>query len=84
MPLDGSQISEQVLPYVRQLARRFEARVRLFSVLEPIAAGLVELPQSIPLLKAMAEAHDQIRHRLEVIADSLQGGGLDVTLTTGE
>lgn len=51
--LDGSKLGEQVLPYVRLLARGFNSQIELFRVIEPLPpAGLTD------------PAHDPFRHRL--------------------
>jgi nucleotide-binding universal stress UspA family protein len=38
VPLDGSERAEAILPHVEELARRFEAKVVLLQVIEPVAA----------------------------------------------
>ena len=35
IPLDGSELAEQVLPYARALAKALSARLDLFEVIEP-------------------------------------------------
>jgi nucleotide-binding universal stress UspA family protein len=36
VPLDGSDVAEKILPHVEELARRFEARLILLRVLDPV------------------------------------------------
>jgi nucleotide-binding universal stress UspA family protein len=38
VPLDGSERAEKILPHVEELARRFEAKVVLLQVIEPVPA----------------------------------------------
>ena len=53
VPLDGSKMGEQVLPYVRLLAKGFESQIKLFRAIEPI-----------PSTRLTDLAHDPYRHRL--------------------
>ncbi len=40
IPLDGSKVAETVLPYAREFADNLQSHVELFSVSEPILAGI--------------------------------------------
>ncbi|MBI4298543.1 MAG: universal stress protein [Chloroflexi bacterium] len=55
VPLDGSQMAEQVLPYALLLAKGFRSRVALFRVIEPMQSSVAD--------------PDQIRHLDQVVAD---------------
>jgi len=86
IPLDGTELSEGILPYVSQLARGLKAQVVLLSVIHPgtvdkqregnieDAGGLQEAPQTFEHLKAVAMA------RLEESAERLDNSGEVTTL----
>ena len=40
VPLDGSKRAEQILPHVEELAKRYEARIVFFRVVEPPSATM--------------------------------------------
>ena len=40
IPLDGSALAEQSIPYARSIAKAFGARIDLLRVIEPINAQL--------------------------------------------
>jgi hypothetical protein len=45
IPLDGSQVAEQVLPYVRFLAKELAIPVNLLQVIDPDAVALLVNPE---------------------------------------
>ncbi len=83
VPLDGSSLSEEVLPYVRHLGLRLSLPVHLLSVVEPP-------PPSISRdLNPRLHDHETIEHRtaaakeyLSSVAEGLQADGLSVSFAT--
>jgi nucleotide-binding universal stress UspA family protein len=73
VPLDGSQLAEQALPYAERLAEATSARVVLSRVL-PLA--VLERPE------ADLESADQARAYLQGVADRLTSKGRVVEATT--
>ncbi len=70
VPLDGSNVAEQVIPYVRVLGKAFSARIKLFHVFESLPSDVT--PQQLPALQGTAS-------RLKQLTDSLKGEGLAVS-----
>jgi nucleotide-binding universal stress UspA family protein len=97
VPLDGSALAEQVLPYVRSVALTQAARVHLFrvvvdtadasTIVDAVAATYgtresLELQQA-RLRQAREALYQQADDYLEARATHLQGAGLEVTWETG-
>jgi nucleotide-binding universal stress UspA family protein len=85
VPLDGSAFAERVLPYVKELARRFESTVLLLRattpaetlVIEPgMAPTVAPVVDPLPIMEAERREADTY---LRAIADQLRGAGLSVT-----
>jgi nucleotide-binding universal stress UspA family protein len=92
VPLDGSALAEQVLPYARELAPLLGAEIRLVRVLtdteptnvyiEPLVGvyGVAELPEAYQ--ERRRQAWDTLRQHadgyLTAQALDLQGAGLDI------
>lgn len=84
VPLDGSSRAEQILPHVQELAKRYQAEILLFKVVEP--------PSRVPdanALHPVQDEHDvQASHKraqdyLSGLADRLQAKTLTVHLRLG-
>ena len=81
VPLDGSSLGEEVLPYVRHLGLRLSLPVQLLAVIEPP-------PPSISRgLNPQLHEHETVAHRtrdakkyLNTVAEGLQAEGLSVSL----
>ena len=83
VPLDGSSLSEQVLPYVRQLAVGLSIPVTVMTVVEP------SVPTIGRDLNLHRHEHETEEHRsgriteyLESVAEGLRSEGLDVSSAT--
>lgn len=81
VPLDGSEMAEQVLPYVRLLAKGLSTRVLLFQVFLPslpavLAAGVGGEPLSVK--------RKETRDYLEKVSTSLKKDGLEVSFDLHE
>ena len=83
VPVDGSSLSEQVLPYVQQLGLGLSIPVTLMTVVEPS-------PPSIGLhLGASSQEQETVRHRadhaityLDSLADAFRSDGVTVSTLT--
>lgn len=97
IPLDGSKLAEDVLPYVEELARRFDSEVTLIQVVAPLSKLVAEtVPASLEPtgagaavgLEAAAEAvkaeREGARAYLDGVAERLKAGGLTVQVEVVE
>ena len=86
--LDGSELAEAVLPYVRPLAQRFSSAITLLRVIPPVttvaspaAVGFVApdpvLLDPLPILQA---AHEEADGYLHTVAESFCAEGIKVTV----
>ena len=93
VPLDGSILAEQVLPYVSTLARLLEARICLLRVIADEEDGLLDEPIVAAYSVGTPPATQQVRpaHSLELLQQNaeryleshaalLHGAGLDVAV----
>ena len=79
VPLDGSPYSERVLPLAVTLAKAYEAKITLVSVLR-VGRGLIALPST----HAKIETGRQEREAyLKSVAERLQAEGVKVEYTVG-
>ncbi len=77
IPLDGSKLAETVIPIVSDLAKRYQARVILFHVLEK------EVPESIHGQHHLGQG-EEARNYLTAIADQLTANGGQVEIEVHE
>ncbi len=84
VPLDGSSVAEQVLPYVRVLGRALKTRVELLRVFEPVSASLADPSHGLYVDRIFASMRDHVDSYLERVAKSLREGGLTVSFTADE
>ncbi|MGH7844231.1 MAG: universal stress protein, partial [Candidatus Binatia bacterium] len=56
VPLDGSELAEGVLPYVRSLARELQLPVTLLQVIDPDAISIVSAPHAGSYLDTVSAA----------------------------
>ncbi len=73
VPLDGSELAEQVLPYVRILGKGFNVQVDLLRLIDPTPPGRTD-PGEV----------SKARDYLERVASSLRKEGLKAYPTVGE
>jgi len=84
VPLDGSEIAEQVLPQVRSLARAVGAEVMLFRVaVEQPATMITGDWFFLPGDGQFADEEQKAQAYLEQVAVSLRGEGIQVSTATG-
>jgi nucleotide-binding universal stress UspA family protein len=85
IPLDGSNVAEQVLPYARSLAKVLTIPVELFRVVDPDALGLlVNHEQSRYIDTLLADSRESSRSYLEGIARSFDGTHVQCHVETGK
>lgn len=80
VPLDGSELAEGAIPHAAELAKAFEARVTLLSVIEAVAVypqpGVVG-----PVVSVSMDVQDEVAEvteYLDKVADKLRQDGIDV------
>ncbi len=82
VPLDGSSLSEQVLPYVRQLGLRLSIPVTLITVVEPSPPGIgLHLRPQPQEQESVRRRADQAVSYLDSLTDGLGADGLTVSTT---
>jgi len=85
IPLDGSQVAEQVLPYARFLAKELAIPVSLLEVVDPDAlAVLANSEQGRYLDTLLADRREASRAYLKTIARSVPGTEVACLVETGK
>ena len=84
IPLDGSEVAEQTLRYVRWLSRELAAPIELLRVVEPIPRELKDVTDSSSLEKVESDLRTKSRDYLESVGGSLREDGLQVSHTVLE
>jgi len=85
IPLDGSQLAEQVLPYARSLAKALTIPVELLEVVDPDALRLLANPEQGRFLDTLlAERRGKSKAYLEEIARSFQGTRVQCAIENGK
>ncbi|HEU0022194.1 MAG TPA: universal stress protein [Dehalococcoidia bacterium] len=84
VPLDGSELAEQVLPWAEILAQGMKAEVELFQVIEPILPEAADVLRGIYPRDINVELRKQAEEYLEGIARPLRERGLSVCSTVEE
>ena len=84
VPLDGSPLAEQVLPYVRILAKDLQSRVELIRVFSAVAESMAD-PIHGRYIDQMASAyHNQAMESLIGYATALRDAGVEVSSSAHE
>jgi nucleotide-binding universal stress UspA family protein len=84
VPLDGSELAEQVLPYVRILGKGLQVRVELLRVFEPVSPSLADPVHGLYLDRIIASVRTQMQDYVEHVAASLRKDGLTVSTVVHE
>ena len=84
--LDGSSLSEQIMPYTAELARQFNARLTLLQVLQipsSLAAASAQGAENV-IEEEMKRLAYEAKQYLEGVAAPLRDGGVQVETVTIE
>lgn len=85
IPLDGSQVAEQVLPYARFLAKELAIPVNLLQVIDPDALALLADPKQGRYVDTIvADFTERSRAYLETIAQSIPGTSVQCVVAKGK
>lgn len=84
VPLDGSPVADQVLPYVRLLGTGFQAQVELLRIFEPISPSLADPAHGLYLDQIVASERSHVEDYLEGVAELLKKDGLTVSSVAHE
>ena len=78
VPLDGSQLSENVLPFLTEIAGPLDMTIMLLRVLEPVQQTLVDGGPGIPVDDLQARRRDAAEY-LAPLAAGLRARGIETT-----
>jgi nucleotide-binding universal stress UspA family protein len=85
IPLDGSEVAEQVLPYARFLAKELAIPVSLLQVIDPDTPTLLANPEQGRYIdRLLADSTASSRAYLKTIAQSIQGTEVQCLVETGK
>ena len=85
IPLDGSIVAEQVLPYARFLAKALTIPVELLEVVDPEALALLSNPRQGRYVDTiLAEGIESSKNYLETIGRSFQGAKVKSLVEKGK
>ena len=84
VPLDGSQLAEQVVPYVKLLARGLGAEVRLLRAFDSVPADMSDPEHGLYLDRLTANFHNTALDYLEGVAAGLRSAGVTTTCEAHE
>lgn len=79
VPLDGSGLAEQAIPYAQAIAKAYKARVKLLRVLESVHAQLVVPEPGLFTGKLAERFHQAAEDYLEAKAKTLRDDGIAVS-----
>jgi nucleotide-binding universal stress UspA family protein len=82
VPLDGSELAEQVLPVISPVARALEAEIALFQVTSSYVSGSFSGEWYPPLQSTFDAAEQQAKAYLEHMASRLQEQGIEALTAT--
>ena len=81
--LDGSELAERILPFVRLFAKGFKAPVHLLQVVPPLTPDIGNEPGG-PFIELTFQLHKRAEMYLTEVRESLVDAGVDVTVTVEE
>ena len=81
VPLDGSKLAEQVLPYVRVMAKGLQTRIDLVRIVESAVARVADAHQPANLTEIHSDIRNHADNYLKALASSLKKDGLCVLRT---
>ncbi|MBI4340387.1 MAG: universal stress protein [Chloroflexi bacterium] len=84
VPLDGSSLAEQVLPYARTLAAGLGSTVELLRCIEPVAAEFSDPAHGVFLDKVVENFLAKAKEYLETVSQPFRQAGVSVSYATHE
>jgi nucleotide-binding universal stress UspA family protein len=84
VPLDGSELAEQVVPYARLLGRSLKADIELLRITEPVPPEVGDILKGKYPHEIAAGLQHQAKQYLDKLLPSAAGGGLKVTSLVAE
>jgi nucleotide-binding universal stress UspA family protein len=84
VPLDGSELAEQTLPYVRLLAGKPSVPVHLLRVIDHVSPALADPEHKLFLDQVALSLQNEAKDYLKLVAASLEKDGLSVSTSTRE
>lgn len=84
VPLDGSNLSEQILPYARLLAKGLECPIELIRVMEPVPTSLDDSAHGVYPHRVAESLKSHVEDYLESKASPLKEEGLQISLAVHE
>jgi nucleotide-binding universal stress UspA family protein len=76
VPLDGSRLSEQVIPYVLPMAEKLKAHVQLFRVIGPVDPSLADPAHGRFLDQISTSMRNQAEDSLGIIRSAFTEAGI--------
>ena len=84
VPLDGSDLAEQVLPYVKLLGQKLQPEIELLRTVEPVPDELADTAHGDYPHRISANRSSHAQDYLEQVAGSLRESGINVICTVHE
>lgn len=84
VPLDGSEIAEQVLPYVSLFAKAFGSEVELLRCIEPVSPEIADPAHGVFLDKVVESFLARARDYLGKVSEPIRRSGVAVSCATFE
>ena len=84
VPLDGSKLAEQVLPYVRLLAGAYKIPIGLLNVFEPVPPGFADPGHGLFESQITGSFHDQAIDYLGGVVTTLKDTGVTISCAAHE
>ncbi len=84
VPLDGSQLAEQVLPYALLVGKALKSRIRLLQVFEPLSPDLARPSHGMYLDQVSEAFRAKAQDYLANVAEPMKKSGLVVSISVHE
>ncbi|MDA0264214.1 MAG: universal stress protein [Chloroflexi bacterium] len=84
VPLDGSKLAEQVVPYVRLMAGALKIPIRLINVFDPVPPGFADPGHGLDYTRISSGYRDQALEILDRVKENLSDAGVAVSCTAKE
>lgn len=79
VPLDGSELAEGVLPYVKDLSRQTKAEISLLRIVEPTLDELKKYAKSNEMSTISSKIKSQASKYFDKVSDYLNAPGIKIT-----